>query len=315
MKIIFFGSDIFALPSLKALLTTKHEVCCVVTQPDRGSGRGLHLSSTVIKSHAQASGLKIYQPQNVNTTEGIKLLKDLSPDLFIVIAYGQILSEGLLGIPKIFSMNVHASLLPKYRGAAPINWAIINGDAITGITVMKMTKQMDAGPIILQKSVAIAGDDTAIDLEEKLSDTGAQLLLDALKSIQNSNYKLIPQDQKNLSFAPKLKKNDGLIDWERKAQNIYDLIRGSLSWPGAFTHYKEKLLKIYKARVGPEDISCSGCCPGEIINVSQEGLTVVTGNNNLTIEELQIEGKRIMKVKEFIIGHKISVGEILGSNK
>ncbi|MCX5701764.1 MAG: methionyl-tRNA formyltransferase [Candidatus Omnitrophica bacterium] len=312
MRIVFFGSDIFALPSLKALLTTKHEICCVVTQPDRESGRGLHLSFTVIKSHAQASGLKIYQPQNVNTAEAIKLLKDLSPDLFIVIAYGQILSEELLGVPKIFSINVHASLLPLYRGAAPINWAIINGDKITGVSVMKMAKQMDAGPVILQKSVDIACEDTAIDLEEKLSDIGAQLLSDALKSIQNGDYKLIPQDEKKVSFAPKLKKKNGLIDWGRQAQNIYDLIRGSLSWPEAFTYHKGKLIKIYKARIGPEDILCPGCRRGEIINVSPEGLTVVTGNHNLTIEELQIEGKRIMKVKEFIIGHKFCVGEILG---
>jgi methionyl-tRNA formyltransferase len=315
MKIVFFASDIFALPSLKALLAANHEICCVVTQPDRESGRGLHLSSTIIKSHAEASGLEIYQPQNVNTAEAKKILKDLTPDLFIVIAYGQILREEILDIPKIFSINVHASLLPKYRGAAPINWAIINGDKITGVSVMRMVKEMDAGPVILQESTDIASMDTAIDLDEKLSDLGAQLLLQSLKLIKNGDQKLTPQDEARVSFAPKLKKDDGLIDWGKPAQNIYNLVRGSLSWPGAFTYYKEKLLKVYKARVGPADISCSRCSCGEIIDVSNVGITVITGKDNLTIEELQIEGKRVMKASEFIIGHKISVGEIFAKNK
>lgn len=312
MDIIFFGSSNFAVPSLKALLTTQHKISCAVTQPDRQKGRGLTFAATVIKKIALELGLKVYQPHQVNTPETIKFLKDLNPDLFVIIAYGQILSQEILDIPKIFSINVHASLLPKYRGAAPINWAIIKGEKNTGVTVIKMVKETDAGPIILQKAIDITDDDTSITLEDKLSCLAAQLLLDSLKSIENSNYNLISQDEDKISFAPKLKKEDGRINWHKPAKDIYNLIRGCLSWPCAFTYYNGKLLKIYKIRVGSLVCEFASSPPGEIIKVSKEGIVVATGKGNLIIEELQIEGKRVMKVEEFIAGHKISVGETLG---
>jgi len=312
MNIVFFGSSRFAAPSLKALLTTQHNISCVVTQPDRQKGRGLHLQGTQIKVLAKESSLEVYQPQSINESQASKFLKGLNPDLFIVISYGQVLSQEVLDIPRIFSINVHASLLPKYRGAAPINWAIINRERNTGITVIKMTKKMDAGPIILQKMTDIHDDDTSITLEDKLSHFAVQLLIDSLESIESGNYKLLPQDEKQVSFAPKLKKADGLIDWNKPAQDIYSLIRGCVSWPGAFTYYNGKILKIYKAKV------CLSVSPsvsqsiGQMIKVSPEGLIVVTGEGNLIIEELQIEGKRRMRIAEFISGHKICTGEILG---
>lgn len=312
MNIVFFGSDNFGVPSLKALLSNNHNISCVVTQPDRKKGRGLFLSSTVIKKVALELGIKIYQPYRVNTPETIKFLKDLSPDLFVVIAYGQILSQEILDIPKVLSINIHASLLPKYRGAAPVNWAIIRGEEITGVTVMKMAREMDAGPIILQKALDIADEDTAVTLEDSLSHLGVELLLDALKSIESRNYNLMPQDEGKASFAPKLKKENGRINWNLSARDIYNLIRGCLNWPGAFTYYQRKLLKIYKAKVSSGVLEFSSYRPGEIISVSKEGISVVTGKDNLTIEELQIEGKRRMSVEEFIAGHKICIGETLG---
>ena len=310
MKIVFFGSSNFAVPSLKALLATTHNVSCVVTQPDRPKGRGLHFRGTIIKSIASGSGVKIYQPDNINDSAALEFLKEINPDLFVVIAYGQILSQKILDIPKNFSINVHASLLPKYRGAAPINWAIIKGEKTTGITVMKMAKEMDAGQIILQQETGISDDDTAITLEDKLSCASMQLLLAALSSIEDNNYNLKPQDNDGVSFAPKLKKEDGRIDWNKPAWDIYNLVRGCISWPGAFTYYNDKLLKIYKAKIVPYLPHSVPALPGEIIDVSKEGITVAAGKDKLIIEELQIEGKRMMKAEEFISGHKIEIGQV-----
>jgi len=272
----------------------------------------LYLASTVIKDEACESNLEIYQPQRVNTSEAIKFFKNLSPDLFVIVAYGQILSQELLDIPKIFPINVHASLLPKYRGAAPINWAIICGEKTTGITVIKMVKEMDAGPIVQQAMLDISDLDTAITLEDKLSQRGAQSLLDSLKAIENNRYNLIPQDKSKVGFAPRLKKEDGLIDWSKSAQDICNLIRGCAGWPSAFTYYHGKLLKIHKVSVFTSPRLLSSPSFGEIIKVSREGIVVATGKDNLSIEELQIEGKRRMKTGEFIKGHKICPGDRLG---
>ena len=292
MNIVFFGSSQFAVPSLQALIASRHKIACTVTQPDRKGGRGLHLQGTAVKTIAEESHIQIYQPQQINEDQALKFLKSLDPDLFIVVSYGQIISQKILDIPKTFSLNVHASLLPKYRGAAPINWAIIKGDKATGITVMKMVKEMDAGPIILQKAISISEDDTAPTLEDKLSRIAAQLLIDSLGSIENNNFKLNPQDENKVSFAPKLKKEDGLINWNNSAQDIYNLIRGCVSWPGAFTCYKGKLLKIYKAKISSQVRKFASSNPGEILEASKEGIVVFTGKGNIIIEELQIEGKR-----------------------
>lgn len=308
MNIIFFGSSKFAAPSLKALLAAKHNVSCVVTQPDREKGRGLHCAGTVIKEIASESGVKIYQPCNVNEPEAVKFLKSLNADLFVVIAYGQILSKAVLSVPKIFSINVHASILPKYRGAAPINRAIINGEKSSGVTVIKMTESLDAGPVILNKETEISDSDTADSLSDKLSDLAEESLLDSIGLIENNKYRLIEQDEKKISFASKLKKDDGKIDWNRPAGEIYNLIRGCISWPGAYTNYNGKMIKIYKAiaSIGPgREVSYS---PGEITGISKQAITVATGSGSLLIEELQLEGKRRMRVDEFMAGHKIALG-------
>jgi methionyl-tRNA formyltransferase len=311
MNIVFLGSSHFAQPSLKALIANGYKISCVVTQPDKKKGRGLLLRHTVIKETAEQAHLKIFQPSEINSAESIETLKDLSPDLLVVLAYGQILSEDILNIPRIMPINVHGSLLPAFRGAAPINWAIIKGEKLTGNTLMKITRKMDAGPVILQKSREILDTDTAVSLEEKLSQDAAELLLEGLKLIEAKKYNLNPQDDSKASFAPKLKKEDGLINWDNTASEINNLIKGCYNWPGAFTYYKAKLLKIYKASPVSSDIRKHSVSPGQIIEVCKEAIVVATGGGLLRVEELQLEGKRIMKTEEFIRGHRVCIGEVL----
>lgn len=303
MKIIFFGSSHFAVPALEALIKEKHKVLCVVTQPDKKKGRHLHLGVTDVKATALSANLKVFQPENVNSSKSVEFLKSFNADLFVIVAYGQILSQEILDIPRVFPLNIHASLLPKYRGAAPINWALIRGEKATGVTIMQVTRKMDSGPIILQKEIKILESDDSVSLESKLCNLGAELLLKAVPLIKSKGHELIGQDEAKVTYAPKLKKKDGLIDWNKPAQEIINLIRGTLPWPGAFTHYKGKLLKIFKARV----IECQYrlSTAGEVQNISKEGITVAAGDKSLLIQELQIEGKRKMGAEEFIAGHSI----------
>lgn len=311
MNIVFFGSSDFAVPCLRELSQSGYLVSCVVTQPDRKKGRGMHLASTQVKTIAQELKLKLYQPQNINSAAAVKFLKGLDADLFIVVAYGQILSEGVLEIPKIFSINAHASLLPKYRGAAPISWSLINGDKSTGVSIIKLTRKMDAGPLILQKSLEISHDDNSYTLGGKLAELAAGMLKESLRLVESDNYKLSPQAEEEVSFAPKLKKADGLIDWGRPATQINNLIRGCFCWPGAFTCYKNKLIKLYQAKVAPCGIDLQ-VRPGEVTAVSAEGVTVACAKDALVITRLQPEGKRVMDAKDFISGHQLRPGDCLG---
>jgi methionyl-tRNA formyltransferase len=309
MKIAFFGSSYFAVPALEALIKNKHKVFCVVTQSDKKKGRYLRLGYTDIKAKALEANLKVFQPENVNTPKSVEYLKKLNVDIFVIVSYGQILSQEVLDIPKVFPLNIHASLLPKYRGAAPINWAVINGEKVTGVTIMQVTKKMDSGPIILQQKIDILNTDDSCSLEFKLRDLGADLLLKALSLIKGKNYKLIEQDEREVVFAPKLKKSDGLINWEMPAQEIANLIRGVQPWPGASTCYNGKLLKIYKAK--PLDCKLpqvDSCSFGGIVLVGKEGITVKTGKGFLLIEELQLEGKKRLTAGEFLLGHEIKMG-------
>jgi methionyl-tRNA formyltransferase len=309
MNIVFFGSSQFAVPCLQALLITRHKISCVVTQPDRKKGRGLHLEGTPVKLLASEVGLKVYQPAKINTAEAHDFLKSLKPDLFVVVAYGHILSQKVLDIPSRFSINAHASLLPEFRGAAPINWAIIKGKKKTGITIMKMSEKMDAGEMILQEAMEIRESDTAVSMEGKLSMLAASLLIRALSAIEEGKFTLTKQDESKATLAPKIEKGTGLIHWDKPAQELHCLIRGCMGWPGAYTHYKGKMIKIYEAG----DIRLSGYegkgKPGQILEVSKDGIVVATGKGEMIIKELQPEGKRIMKAAEFIAGHKITTSD------
>ncbi|MFH1354985.1 MAG: methionyl-tRNA formyltransferase [Candidatus Omnitrophota bacterium] len=312
MKIIFFGSSQFAVPSLKALVSSGQEISGVVTQPDRTKGRGLHLEFTPVKSAAKECGLGVLQFEDINTLHAQKMLKEKDADLFVVVSFGQILSGKILNTAKIFSINAHASILPSYRGAAPINWALIKGEAKTGVTIIKMTEKMDAGPVIMKEELFIEVQDTNITLENKLSNLASGLLLKSIKGIEKDEIKLLEQDTARVSFAPKLKKEDGLIKWENPAEDISNLIRGTFGWPGAFTYHKGKILKIYKIRIKEGSIRSADCKPGDVLEVTREGIAVGAGDKQILIEKLQIEGKRLMHAEEFISGHNISVGDRLG---
>lgn len=300
------------MPSLEALVKAGHEVLCVVTQPDRAKGRGLRIEPTAVKKEAKEAGLKVLQPSDINSADAVKFLKSSGADLFVVIAYGQILSPEILNIPRLFSINAHASLLPKYRGAAPVNWAIINDDKESGITVIKMNEKMDAGEMILKDRETILDSDDCISLSKRLAQKAALCIIKAIEIVENNDYTLIEQDETKVAYAPKLRKDNGLIDWGKTAAEINSLVRGCLNWPGAFTYYKGKSLKIYRARVAGGRLQVIAK-PGEIREVSREGITSACGKDCLLIEELQMEGGKKMSIAEFIAGHKIKVGERFSS--
>jgi len=302
MRIIFFGSSDFAVPFLEAL-KDKEEIVLVVTQPDRKKGRSQKIASTPVKGAAGRLGIETFQPDDVNCRSSIENLKRSCADLFIVVSFGQILSRELLDLPKILSVNVHASLLPKYRGAAPINWAIANGEKETGVTVMKMNERMDEGGIILKQPVPIAVDDDAVELSKKLSQRGVEPLLKSIDLIRKAAANFLKQDDSMATYAPKLKKQDGLIDWQWGAEKIRNRVRAFVPWPGCFTHWNKKILKIWRAAIvaGPASESPG---PGIVLEAARDGILVSTGKGILRIDELQLEGGRRMSAEEFIAGHK-----------
>jgi len=312
MKIIFFGSPEFAIPSFKALIETKEdEVIGVVTQPDRPKGRGRKLTPPPIKIIAQQYNLPVYQPETVKDDNFINLVKTLAPDLLVVVAFGQILPKALLSIPPHGAINVHPSLLPKYRGAAPIQWAIINGETITGVSIVRITPRLDSGDILLQKAVPIGPEETAGELHDVLAKLGAELLLEAIRGLKKSTLTSIPQDERLASYAPKLKKEDGLIDWAASAKKIACLIRGLDPVPGAYTYLDGKLLKLFRPKAIP--FTPKDTPPGTIIEAKPEGIQIVTGEGILLVKEIQLEGRKRLPVSEFIKGYPKLVGKKLGS--
>ena len=302
MKIVFFGSSSFAAPILEKLAESE-EIVLVVTQPDRRKGRSLQIAPTAVKLKSEELGIKTFQPAKVNSEESIAFLKKFDADLFIVVSFGQIMSKAVLSLPKLYCLNIHASLLPEYRGAAPINWAIANGEKETGVTIMRMNEKMDEGDIVLKDTLHIGESEDAIALTKKLSIKGAGLLLDAIKLIKDDEVELTAQDDSKSTYAPKLKKEDGLIDWAKSADEIYNRIRAFAPWPGCFTHLDEKILKIWKARPiidsGDDNLK-----PGAILEINKNCILVKTGKGALKIEELQLEGSRRMTAEEFVAGHK-----------
>jgi len=310
MKIAFFGTSSFALPAITALSSSKHKILSVVTAPDKRKGRGQTLSFSPVKMFAQKKGLALSQPTNLQDAKFVQLLKNEPADLFVVCAYGKLLTAEVLRIPKIYAINLHASLLPKYRGAAPVNWALIRGENQTGVTVFKMDERMDEGEIILQEKTDISAQDTAVSLAEKLATIGANAVLEALDLIERGNAAFAVQDETQASVAPKLKKADGLLDWQNSALEIHNRIRGLQPWPGAFTYLEGKLLKIWASQViqGKKDAEA-----GEITQVDEKrGILVQTGRDKLLLTILQLEGKKKMSSPEFILGHRIKAGEKLG---
>ncbi len=312
MNIVFMGTPEFALPTLKALHSSKHFVQAVVTQPDRPKGRGRELQAPPIKQFALREGITVFQPEKASSKEFVEVLNQLKPDLIIVIAYGQILRENLLNVPKNFCMNIHASLLPKYRGAAPINWAIINGETETGVTTMRMDRGLDTGDMLLKKVVSINWNDTAKELHDTLAYEGGQLTLKTLDALENKSIEFIPQNDEDSSYAPKLSKDNGLVSWEKKSIEIYNLIRGVQPWPGAFTFLNNKRLGLLRVEISD---GLSDDLPGAIARVSDFGIEVGTGDGRIIIKELRLEGKKPMSAKSFLQGNNIKPGDILLSHQ
>ena len=311
MKIVFFGTSTFAVASLKAVAASGHELLLVVTQPDKKKGRHLHLTPPPIKEIATGLNIPVYQPQDVSGAESIEKLKALNADLFVVAAFGQLFKKEALAIPRKFAINLHASLLPKYRGAAPINWAIINGEKKTGISVFRLEEKMDAGDIILNKEVDIKEEDNAVTLGEKLSEIGARVLVEAVDLIEKNKASFKKQDASLVSFAPKLKKADGILDWNQTAIQLHNRVRGLMSWPGAFTTFDGKTIKLLETKV--IDANEKAGQPGEILKMEPGlGILVKAGSGCLAIRRLQLEGSRPMQFEEFLRGHALKIGDILG---
>jgi len=305
LRVIFMGTAAFSLPTLRALVEAK-EVIAVVTQPDRPRGRGRKLAPPPAKELALDLGLQVMQPERVKEPPVIAQLEKLKPDLIVVAAFGQILPPAVLGIPPLGCINVHPSLLPKYRGAAPINWAIINGETQTGVTTYFMDEGMDTGAVLLVREVEIGADETAEELGERLAAIGGELARETIQGLKEQSLHPTPQDEKGASYAPLLKKSDGLIQWEEAAGQIRNQIRGMGPWPTAYTVWGAKRIKVFRASTGK-----GTGAPGKIISL-EGGIEVACGKGSLIIEELQLEGSKKMGWEEFTRGHRLTLGENFG---
>lgn len=308
MRVIFMGTPDFAVETLEEIIKAGHEVVLVVSQPDKAVGRSKALRYTPVKACALAHGIPVYQPGRVREAESIEYLRRFTPDIIIVEAFGQIIPKELLEMPRYGCVNVHASLLPKYRGAAPIQWAVINGDAVTGVTTMRMDEGLDTGDIIMKKEVIIREDETGGSLFERLSREGAGLCVETMAAIENGTAHYTPQDDTKATHTAKIQKELGSIDWSRDAKSIECLIRGLDPWPSAYTSLAGKTLKIWKARAIAEDGQKGSSSPGCIVAVQKDGIFVQTGDGILVLTEVQLEGKKRMPVEAFLNGCPVEPG-------
>lgn len=312
MKILFFGTSKFAVSALKKVKASGYSVLAVVTQPDRKSGRHLKMAGAPVKKEAQRLHIPIHQPQDLSERGFVEKLKGFGADFFVVVGFGNILAKEILNIPRFCSLNIHASLLPKYRGAAPIKWALVKGEKKIGVTIMRINEELDAGDIVLQKEIEVKASDTNQLLDNKLATIGASLLIDAIELVKKGKANFRKQNEKEVTFAPKLTKKDGKIDWNLNTSEILNKIRGLKGWPGTYTSFEGRALKIISAEAKSEK-DFSRFSPGEVVVAGEKaGLIVKTGDGVLSISELQLEGKRQMSAELFLRGHKIGVGIKLG---
>lgn len=307
MNIVFMGTPDFSVESLKRL-KEKHNVVAVVSQPDKPKGRGKKLVNTPVKQFALDNGIaKIYQPEKIKDEEFVKILKNLDADLFVVVAYGQLLSEQVLNIPKYGCINVHGSLLPKYRGAAPIQWSIINGEEKTGVTIQYMEKGMDSGDMILKEEIIIEKTETYKTLYDKMSIVGAEALIKAIELIETGNVNAEKQNHDEATYAPMIYKEMGHINWNNSSKDIINLIRGINPIPMAYSIYKDEVFKISEA----EEVSGYSGNIGEIVDVQKDGFIVKTKDSSIIIKEMQAKGGKRMKTSDYLRGHSIEKGTIL----
>ena len=311
-KVVFMGTPDFAVPCLKALYDEGYDIRAVFTQPDKARGRSGKLTPCPVKEEALKLGLQVYQPVRIRHEENIDILRKLDPDVIVVAAFGQIIPAAILGLPPYGCINVHASLLPAWRGAAPIQWAVINGDKTAGVTTMQMGEGLDTGDMLLKEETPLAEDETGGSLFDRLSTMGASLLIRTLKELEEGS--IVPEKQPEDSptpYASMLKKEMGRIDWEKDAASIERLIRGLDPWPSAWTILNGKQLKLWKAQVMPAGSGILGE-PGTIVLVDNESFTVRTGDGDLQVSELQLEGKKRMRADAFLRGYHLTPGTRLG---
>ena len=308
MRTVFMGTPALAVPTLEALLQKGHEVTSVITQPDRPAGRGRRLRSSPVKSRALELGIPVEQPARIKAPEVLERLRQLGPEVIVVVGYGQILPQSILDLPRWGCVNVHASLLPKYRGAAPINWAIANGETVTGVTTMRIERRLDAGDMLLKREVEIGPLERAPELSGRLARVGADLLVETLAGLEQGTLVGEKQDETEATYAPILKREDGWIDWNLTAGEIFSRIRGFAPWPGSYTSFRGKRLHVRKAHQKLE----ASAAPGVISMVDGSLEVGCGGGTALVLEELQLEGKKQMPAAEFARGHRISPNEVLG---
>lgn len=306
MRIIYMGTPDFAVNALEKIVEAGHEVVACYTQPDKPKGRGKALQPTPVKVRAMEHDIPVYQPAKLRDQENVDVINEYAPDAIVVAAYGQILPESILNIPRYGCINIHASLLPKYRGAAPIERAIIDGEKETGVTTMYMAKGLDTGDMIEQSVVPIEDDDTGESLTDKLAACGAELIISTLEKLENGNAVRTPQDDSKSCYAAMLSKDMGHIDFMQPAEQIERLVRGLQPWPCAFTSINGKNVKIYGAKV--VDVPCA-TVPGQIVNVTKKSFAIACGAGALQITRLQPEGKKPMDTAAFLAGNKLSEGQ------
>jgi methionyl-tRNA formyltransferase len=311
-KIIFMGTSEFAVPALKALQTVGHEVALVVTQPDRPAGRGLELKASPVKNQALAFGMEVFQPEKIKSPEAVETLKKIQPNVIVVAAYGQILPSSVLQMPKIACLNIHGSILPKYRGAAPIHYAIMEGERKTGVTIMYMSEKMDEGDILLVKETPIGEEETTGEVHDRLARLGAEGLLEALEFLNQGKAPRIPQDPSRATYAYSLKREQSRLNWTKTAQEIVNQVRGLTPWPVAETQWKDLNLRVFSSK-RLEQSSGNGK-PGEILEINKEGIRVAApkGSGSVLLREIQPPGKKKMNAYDFTLGHPdFKPGEIL----
>ena len=311
MKIIFMGTPDFAVGTLEALIEAGHEVVLAVTQPDKPKGRGKEMQYTPVKECALKHDIPVFQPRRVREEECIEELRKYNADIMVVVAFGQILPKEILEMCTYGCVNVHASLLPKYRGSAPIQWAIIDGEEVTGVTTMQMDEGLDTGDMLLKTEVTIEPKETGGSLFDKLADAGAKLCVETLEALQNKTVTPIPQGETTTAYAKMLDKQLGNIDWNKTAVQIERLIRGLTPWPSAYTNWNEKVMKIWDAEVSAIEIETEDAKAGTIVKVEKDAFYVQTGEGLLKVCELQIPGKKRMDAGAFLRGYQVKVGEKL----
>lgn len=313
MRVVFMGTPDFAVPSLRVLLQKRFNVVAVITQPDRPGGRGKKIISPPVKVEALKSNLRVLQPEKIRNPEFIETLKGIRPDIIVVAAFGQILPAEILYIPPFGCINVHASLLPAYRGSAPIHRVVINGERETGITIMKMDTGLDTGDIILQDKITIDPEDTVGIVHDRLASLGGQLLIKAIEQITSGLTQLVSQDDAFASYADMLTREDEIIQWRCDAQSIKNQVRGLNPWPGARTYLEDKLIKVWRVTVS-ENFDCNKGEPGQVLKADHNhGILVCTGEGAISINELQLQGKKKMLAQQFLRGNSLIPGTMFSA--